>query len=508
MARWWIITTALLAISVRTCFAYDIRVGDTIPVKESMRARGAVLVFSASFACAGCMDELGQIAQRCRSLSVPMMIYIRSSRFSPLWLEFKEQHPNIDLVDDELGVYADLFRIRVSPMLIVVAGSGKVLSKGVPGASSLDIDHVKEKIGSPEMRGPSDVFHGPNAYHAVFDGIVPLALPDTIGPDPWAEMRVRFHPESGNILFYNCFLPFEMYLLDSTGALMDQWVANPELGGRKSMNPLLVWFSERADSILMLDIDPLTLSNYVYWYRRGDNSVSRVDDVDLVESRLNQHAAYNPGAKTIFFGLRNDSVPTFRWKQDPSTFAVYNGASFRFAGRRPAWYEGKTLPNLTRTKVSTSGEFHWTMNSFSGVLTRYSIRTGDSSEINFRLPAVYYADSMPWLKLMMDSTELIRDPRITYSEATDLMLDQQSGLIAVSCYVPIEHLTGVRPQSERDWIRVAIVLDAQTGKVRSITEFPFGVSPLRLHRGRFLCRVQKQGTDRELHWYRQSAARD
>ncbi|MBU3699218.1 MAG: hypothetical protein FGM33_04300 [Candidatus Kapabacteria bacterium] len=506
MARWWIITLTLFTFSLSTGYAHDTRVGDTIPLKETMRAKGAVLVFSPSVACAGCMVELREIAERCGTLSVPIVVYIRSGRFSPSWLQLKKQCPNIELVDDELGVYADLYRMRVAPMLIVVGGSGKVLAKGVPGATSLDLGEVIAMIGSPEMRGPSDVFYGPAEYHAVFDGVVRLALPDTIGPDPWAEMRVRFHRESGNILFYNCFLPFEMYLLDSTGRLIDQWMAAPNLGARRSKNPLMVWFSEKADSILMLDIDPLTLSNYVYWYWRANNSITNVSDIDQIESSLNQAAAYNPTSGIIILGLRNDSVPTFTWKQDPSTFAMYSGGSFRFAGRRPTWYEGKTLPSLTNIEVSTSGEFYWTMNSFSGVLTRYSIRTGDSSEISCRLPSVYHADPMPWLKLMLDSTELIRDPRTRYSEADGLMMDQESGLVAITHFVPIEHLTGVAPHSARDWTRVAVVLDMKTGKVRSITEFPFGVTPLRMHRGRFLCRVVKEGTNRELHWYRQSIA--
>lgn len=482
-----------LSVILWLCAAYaalgqgDVKTGDAVVIKSSDRLKGVVLCFAPSQLCGGCSPDLDAIASECQQRGVPMRVYLQDPGFGTALHSLAEDRSMVSIHDDELGVYARLYRVARSPFAMVVSSKGIIEATGLPGVVGFEVDPFLEAIRTAATAGSGDIFFGPVGNRARYAR--------TLYPNDGDTLVGRlafkaYFPERKNTLLSTKGDASRLLLIDSNGKVVSENHALPTNIQYDSYNPIYFAQSVSGDSILVRDWSMTENRRYLYWLRLADNWADTIPVPNVLEKLLESSGSseYHQSSKTSFFALRFDE-PSGRKLDDRSLIFGLGPNGYRRFGLRPQIYDTDSiLPVESGTHFALHGDHLWVISQFRDSLTRYNLRTWDSITTPIGLSSAYNVDPRPML------AEHYRDPvtRRTMENKMSLSIgmlsDPRHPLLAVKYMVPISRLTGkVVAATFFDFISVVVLVDTRTGlKIQEI-EFPQAVVPFGFQNGQFVC---------------------
>ncbi|MBU3679821.1 MAG: hypothetical protein FGM32_09495 [Candidatus Kapabacteria bacterium] len=490
------------------CAAYaaqgqnSVKTGDAVPIKTTDRLKGVVLCFAPSQLCGGCSPDFDAIAYECQQQGVPMRVYLQDPGFGTAMDGLAEDRPMVKILDDELGVYAGLYRVARSPFAMVVSSNGIVQSTGIPGAKGFDVDPFLEAIRNTATAGSGDVFFGPMENRVRYVRTLCPIDDDTLVETVLMPASVYYFPERGHTLIATRGDSKRLLLLDSNGKVTADGPAMPRNFQYHSYYPEYFALSASGDSVLVDDWSMYEHRTYLYWLRLRDGRADSIRVPEILNRLKDQEELYHQPSKTSFHTLRFDDPPTGQKLEDRSLILGLGPTGFRLFGLRPQVYDTDSiLPVESGTDFAVYGDQLWVISRFRDSLTRYDLRTWDSVSVPIGLSSTYYVDPLPVL------TGHFRDPmsrqnnqtRMSYS--VGILSAPNERHIAVMYVVPISKLMGKETTSSSfDYIFVVVLVDAVTGrKVREI-EFPQAVIPRGFRNGQFICAAY-YGSSMKVKWY-------
>lgn len=491
------------------CAAYaaqgqsGVKTGDAVAIKTTDRLTGVVLCFAPSQLCGGCSPDLDAIAYECQQKGVPMRVYLQDPGFGNAMYSLAEDRSMVTIHDDELGVYAGLYRVARSPFVMVVSSNGIVQSTGIPGAVGFDVDPFLEAIRNTATAGSGDIFFGPIENRARFARTLCPIDGDTLVERALAVASVRYFSETGNTLIATNGPSSRLMLINSEGRALTEAPAMPTNLPYRSHNPEYIAQSVGGDSVLVADWSMYEDRTYVYWLRLSDGNADTIPvPAMLNELRSSGSGTYDHRTQTAFHALRFDVPRTGTLREGRSLVLAMGPSGYRLFGMRPWLYDTDSiLPVEEHTGMTVQGDYLWVISRYRDSLTRYDLRTWDSISVPVSLSSTYYVDPRPVL------TEHFRDPmsrrnmQTKMSYSSGVLSDPNGQHIAVMYVVPISKLTGKEMTSSSfDYIFVAVLVDAVTGrKIREI-EFPQAVIPRGFQNGQFICAAY-YGSAMMVKWY-------
>lgn len=477
--------------------------GDTVVVKTADRLKGMVLCFAPSSFCGGCSQDLDLIAYECQKLGVPMRVYVQDGGLGNGIYGLTEDRPMVTMHDDELGAYARLYRVARSPFVMSVSGHGVVLSTGIPGARGFEVDSMLEAIRLAAAMPASDVYVGPKANHVRFVQTVCPVRHDTMLEKVLVpQTNVVYDGERNQLLLVTRNASSNLHVLDSTGAVLSTTPVMPSNFTYSVNWPWHFALSATGDSVLAYDWDMHDNRAYLYWLRLKDGRADTIPVPPILKKLYTDQPMYHRSSRTAFFSLRHDEPRSGVKLADRSAILALNSTGYRMFGLRPQIYDtDSVLPVEAGTYMTIHGNYLWTISKFRDSLTRYDMRTWDSLSVPIGLSSTYYADPLPLLREHYRDPITRRDTRSRTSYCVDILSDPGQPYVAVVYVVPISKLTGKETSgSSFDYIFVAVLADAITGKKIREVEFPMATIPDAYHNGRFLCSAY-YGTRKMVKWY-------
>jgi hypothetical protein len=490
------------------CAAYavqgqnSVKTGDAVAIKTTDRLKGVVLCFAPSQLCGGCSPDFDAIAYECQQQGVPMRVYLQDPGFSTAMDGLAEGRPMVKILDDELGVYAALYRVARSPFAMVVSSNGIVQSTGIPGAVGFDVDPFLEAIRHTATAGSGDVFFGPMENRVRYVRTLCPIEGDTSAEKALTSASVYYFPERGSTLVATRGDSKRLLLLDSNGKVTADVPAMPSNFQYLSQFPEYFALSASGDSVLVDAWSAFEDRTYLYWLRLRDGRADSIRVPEVLNRLRDQERLFHQPSKTSFHTLRFDDPPTGRKLENRSSILGLGPNGYRLFGLRPQIYDTDSiLPVESGTDFAVHGDHLWVISRFRDSLTRYDLRTWDSVTVPIGLSSTYYVDPRPVLTGHFRDPMSRRNLQTKMSYSCGVLSDPHWRHIAVMFWVPISKLTGKETTSSSfDHIFVVVLVDAVTGrKIREI-EFPQAVVPRGIRNGMFICAAY-YGSSIKLLWY-------
>ncbi|MBU3699469.1 MAG: hypothetical protein FGM33_05580 [Candidatus Kapabacteria bacterium] len=490
------------------CAAYaaqgqgDVKTGDAVAIKTTDRLKGVVLCFAPSQLCGGCSQDLDAIAYECQQRGVPLRVYLQDPGFGNGMYSLAEDRPMVTIHDDELRVYAGLYRVARSPFAMVVSSNGVVQSTGIPGAKGFDVDPFLEAIRSTATAGSGDVFFGPRENRVRYARTLCPIDGDTLVERALTRASIAYFPERNNTLIITRDESKRLLVVDSNGKGISENPAMPSNLRYSSSYPECFAQSVSGDSVLTTDWAHFEHRKYIFWRSLRDGKADTIHVPEILNQLNSRENLFHHSSNTIFHDLRFDDPSTARKREERSLIIGHGTSGIRLFGLRPQIYDTDSiLPIESGTNFALHGDHLWVISRFRDSLTRYDLRTWDSVTVPIGLSSTYYVDPRPVLTGHFRDPMSRRNMQTKMSYSSGVLSDPNGQHIAVMYVVPISKLTGKETTSSSfDYIFVVVLVDAVTGrKVREI-EFPQAVIPRGFRNGQFLCAAY-YGSSIKVKWY-------
>ncbi len=472
---WFVVTTlGVCSATAQLSYYTSATKGSKVKVPSVMKGSGGVIIHVDSKSCTACLLNTQTVFRLAKTKGLPVAVYAHVGSESE-FESIREQFPGTQIVNDELDAYANLYKVRHYPVIMVVSSEGIIGYVGAPGGTkTFDVDACIRAIEALlTHEKPSKPAQG---AVRLFETIVNVENTNNHRLSPYCT--IRYCQQTGTFVTLDPNTK-TLHLLTKDGSISKSISVHQPAPDFVSYRPSLIARSETGDSVLMSDSDIRTAAPILYWLNLKTEQITIVPITLPSTSRLMASKYLDAKSKTLWMSQRPPDPAGSNHLPALSLLRLFGDGTIDSVGGYARELLNIYCPNFYSSKCAGTNDYVVRLEGLSKELTLFPRNGTKPTIIALKYPKEHTISMIPRIsRLTPESTlETIKSIADSAQAFYQIFGIPERNEVAIVSLVTTNHYPELANTRTNTHVMNLSIHDAKNGECKHFWLLPEGISP-------------------------------